>query len=99
MNFLRSASLMLIGLAVVRAAVAAEVLKLDFAPPALERFEKELDQIRQKNAIAKPKLDPAATLALTFPRGYARPGDRWLAGKLLIQPTALKNARLAVELE
>ncbi|MBM3891486.1 MAG: hypothetical protein FJ388_20430, partial [Verrucomicrobia bacterium] len=80
------------------ASFAAEILKLDFSPPPLERFGKELDAIRQKNGIAKPKLDAGSLLALSFSRDYARPGDRWLEGKLQLNPATPKNARLEVEL-
>lgn len=75
----------------------ADLVELDFSPPRLERFEKELSEIRHKHGLVAPTSEPAP-LRIELDRSAARPGERWLEGRILIAPQFVAGATVDVAL-
>ncbi|MDQ3621569.1 MAG: hypothetical protein M3463_03645 [Verrucomicrobiota bacterium] len=80
------------------ALVAAEILRLDFSPSPIARFEQDLEKYRLKNGLAARSVAASAPIALTFDRNSARPGERWLEGQLVLRDAPLSSAQIEVEL-
>ena len=62
------------------------LLRCDFDPSPIARFDEQMKAIRTRNGIELQQLAEDEKLAIRFARSEARPQDRWLVGAIEIRP-------------